>query len=241
MKIFFMKKIILIIFVLISFAGLSTIAETVEKEHGFISVNMSETKEIQPNQAEITIGIETSDKSIKKASEDNKIIANNVYSALKSILAKDDYIKTNNYSVRPQYIYTKDNKKVLDKYIVVNTVIAKTKKVDLISKLIDTATEQGATNIDNLQFNATDYDESCNEALAEIAQKAYKQAGSIAKSVNTSIAGVKTMSATCNPNNGPRPFYAMAAKVLSDNASPTPIESGKIKINVNLDASFYVK
>lgn len=229
------------VLLLIAFVSLSTTAETVEKDKGYISVNESVTKEVSPNQAEISIGIETSDKSLQKASTDNKNISNKVFSNLKSILGSNDYIKTNNYSAKPQYSYTKDNKKVLDKYMVSNTVTVKTKNIELVSKLIDTAIAQGATNVENLQFSATDTDNSCNEALAELTKKAYTQAGSVAKSINSQITGVKSINATCSLDNGPRPMYGMMMKSTMDSVAATPIESGKIKIYANIDASFYVK
>lgn len=235
------KLLILIVLISVGLVGLSTMADTVEKDKGFISVNTSTTKEISPNQAEIAIGIETTDKSLQKASSDNKIIANKVYSSLKSLLGAEDSIKTSDYSARPQYIYTKDNKKCLDSYIVSNVVTVKTKKLELVSKLVDTAITQGATNVNNLQFSTVDYDGACSDALAELAKKAHTQAYSVAKSINSQITGIKSINATCNPENNQRPIYPMMMKATVDSGSATPIESGKIKIYANVDASFYVK
>lgn len=236
-----MKKVSLIIVLLLLIVGLSTTAETVEKDKGYISVSSSTNKELVPNQAEISIGIVTSDKTFKKASEDNKIISTKVYSSLKSIIAAGDYLKTSEFYARPEYIYTKDNKKVLDKYVVSNTITVRTKKTDLVSKFIDTAIAQGATNIDNLQFLAVDYDAACNTALSELSKKAYLQASAVAASINTQITGIKSITTTCNSDNGPRPYFAMMAPGVADKASSTPIASGKIKIYANIDASFYVK
>ena len=237
------KKFLVSIFVFVCLICLSvsTKAETIEKDKGYISVNESSTKEISPNQAEISVNVETSDKSLQKASEDNKVISNKVYSSLKALLGADDYIKTSIYSAKPQYTYTKENKKVLDKYIVSNKIAVRTKKIELVPKFIDTALAQGATNIDDLQFLAVDYDCVCNDVLAELTKKAYTQANSAAKSINTQIIGVKSINATCNTENNQRPYYAMMAKSSMDSVSATPIESGKIKIYANVDASFYVK
>lgn len=238
-----MKNLLALIIALfaIGIVSHSTMADTVEKDKGYISVNQSITKEVSPNQAEITFSIETSDKSMRKASDDNKLIANKVYTSLKTILGALDYVKTNDYSAKPQYIYTKDNKKVLDKYVVTNSITVKTKKIELVSKLIDTAIAQGATNVSNLQFSTTDYDCICNDVLAELTKKTYKQTDSIAKSINAQIISIKSINATCNPDSNPRPFYSIMAKGSMDNASATPIESGKIKIYANIDSSFYVK
>lgn len=240
-----MKKVLFLVAFLVVFVALSinaeTWAETIEKDKGYISVNESITKEISPNQAEISIGIVTYAKSLKEASDDNKLIANKVYSSLKSLLGVSDYVKTSNYTAQPIYVYTKENKRVLDKYSVSNTVTVKTKSTELVPKLIDTAIAQGATNIESLQFIATDYDNECNVTLSELTKKAQKKANSVANSINSQIIGIKSINATCNTDNAPRPYYAMMAKNSMDSVSSTPIEGGKIKIYANLDASFYVK
>lgn len=238
-----MKKVLTTItaLVLLVFAGLCAIADTTEKDKGYISVSLSTTQETSPNQAEISISIETSDKSLQQASDDNKKIANNVYASLKTILCKDDYIKTNNYSAYPQYIYTKENKKVFDKYIVRNSVVIKTKNTSTVPKLIDTAISHGATGVDNLQFSVVDFDSSCNDALAELTRKTYAQANTVAKSINAQITGIKSIDTTCNSENSPRPYYGMMATDSMTKSSATPIESGKIKVYTNINASFYVK
>lgn len=237
-----MKRLLaLIVLSCVFFVPLVTNAETIEKEKGYISVSESVTKEVSPNQAEISINIETSDKSLQKASDENKIIANKVYSSLKSLLGTDDYIKTINYCARPQYTYTKENKSVLDKYLVSNTIVIKTKKIEMVSKFIDTAISQGATKVENLQFLAVDYDCECNDILADLTKKAYSKAVTIAKSINAQILGIKSINASCSSENNQRPYYAMMAKGSMDTTASTPIESGKIKIYANVDASFYVK
>lgn len=240
----FMKKFLLTLILLTSMlcVGVSANAEVTDKEKGYISVSESATREISPNQAEISIGIETSDISLQKASDENKKLANKVYTSLKALIGTEDSIKTSNYNARPQYIYTREQKRVLDKYIVSNTVIVKTKKIELVSTLIDTATAQGATNVANLQFSATDYENNYNDLLAELTKKAYNKANLIAKSINSQITGVKTINANCNSENNYRPMYAMCDSAkASESSISTPIESGKLKIYATVDASFYVK
>jgi len=239
-----MKKIFALIIGFLVISSVAGASSVVEKDAGFISVNASSTKEVAPNQVEITVNIETSDKSLQKASAENKIIADKVYSSLKSILNVDkgDYVKTQNYSANPVYVYTKENKKVFDKYVVLNNVVVRTKNTTLASKIVDTAIAQGATKVNDLQFLVADYDSACNEALSELTKRAYSQAKAIAESINSQIIGTKSISSTCNPENNQRPVYAMMGRSSMDNSAyPTPIESGKIKIYANIDAAFYVK
>lgn len=237
-----MKRILTSTLILCAFLfGLCANAQTIEEEKGYISVNSSITKEVSPNQAEISIGIETSDVSMQKASNENKIIATKVFSAIKPLLGKDDYLKTGEYSAKPQYIYTKENKTVFHKFVVKNTVIVKTQNTELISKIVDTAVTQGATNVDDIRFSATNLENTCNQELAELTKIAYNQASAIAASINAKVTGIKTINANCNVENGARPMYDMMVKSALESAPSTPVESGKIKIYLSVNASFYVK
>ena len=237
-----MRKILASLLVLMAFAcvSISANAETIEKEKGYVSVNSSITKEVVPNQAEITINIETNDKTLHKAAEDNKVIAGKVYAAIKALLGPNDYIRTNNFSAKPQYVYNKDNKRVFDKYTVSNSVVVRTKSTTLVSKIVDAAMSQGATGVEDLQFSLSDYDSISKDAIAEVTKKAYSQANAVAIALGARITGVKSVNVNCNSENNQRPYYGMMAKGSMDSAAATPIESGKLKIYVNVDASFYV-
>jgi uncharacterized protein YggE len=241
-----MKKILassLIVSAIILSTAFSCKAAVVEKDEGYVSVTTSETKEVAPDQAQITVNIETSDKSLQKAAADNKIIADKVYSSLKAILntEKGDYIKTANYSANPVYTYSKDNKRVFDKYVVSNNVVVRTKNTALSAKLVDTAIAAGATNVNDLQFLVADYDSACDEILAQLTKRAYSQASSIANAINAKIIGTKSIASSCNPENTSRPQYSMMAKSSVGSESSTPIESGKVKIYATINAEFYVK
>lgn len=234
------KKLVTTILTLLLVSGLCSIAETIEA--GYVSVNASAPVEIVPNQVEISIGVQTVDKSLKKATEMNKKISNEVYTALKAkISSSSDYIKTEEFSVRPQYIYNSENKSILDKYMVSNVVVVKTKNLQSVSSLIDLAVSKGATNIDNLRFSAVDYDNICAKTLSELTQKTYAKAGIVAKSINAKIIGVKSISTNCSAENNSRPFYNLMAKGALASGSETPIDSGKIKLYAVVDASYYVK
>ena len=216
-----------------------------QKEPGFISVSKSITREISPNRAEITVKIETSDLNMKMAVEKNKLIANNVYTAVKNLLdtKNGDFIKTGEYSAQANYNY-KDGKRIFDKYNVVNSVTIKLANTEKISKIIDTSISQGATTVDDIKFSSTDYEKDCNEMLATITAKAYYEAAVIANSAKSKVKGIKSLSTSCSPENSPHPFYRMMAaapEAAMSNAVRSPIESGKLKLYANIDASFFVK
>ena len=237
-----MKKIsvLILLLFLLFFNGSFSIAKTVKDESGVIEVSASQFKEITPNQAEISIVIQNSAKVLETAVDENNLIANKVYSGLKKLLGTDDTIKTGKYSAKPQYQYTRDNKRVFDKYVVTNTVEIKTNDTGLISKLTSTAISQGATGVQHLRFSAVDYNSDCNTLLADLTKQARSQADAVAKSINSKIVGIKHIQTTCNLEGQSRPLYGAMLKEDSNSFS-IPIESGKVKIYARINASFFVE
>ena len=247
-----MKKVLLTVTVLSLLAGtasLSTQAMSASSDFqkGYISVNASANTELAPDVAEISIAVQTFDsKSMQKATQQNKEISDKVYTALKNMIKVQDgdYVKTSDFNASPVYSYS-GSKRNLEKYQVSNRVIVHTKSIDKIGAMIDKAISLGATNIDNLSFSVSKYDDQCNELLGIAVKKAQSQAHSIAKYAGTSVSGIRTLDVSCNANNPsvPRLMMFKAANVAGDMAesSSTVIEQGVVKIYANVNASFFVK
>ena len=222
-------------------AGALNAEVTVKKDAGFVSVTTTKNTQIDPDTVKITFSIETRNTELNKATQTNNEISNKLVPLLKAELGADDMIKTMNYSVNPSY-YWKDNKQIFDTYIVTNQVMVTTKKVDNISKLIQLAISNGATGVNNLDFSSTQYQSQCDSLIAEATLMSFNQASSIAKVLKTELAGPKAVNAYCSSQSD-RPMY-MYAKMASGEAndySGAAIEPGTLKINANVNASYYVK
>lgn len=250
-----MKKTLLAITILSLIAGvanLSTQAVTSDtsKDHGTISVNTSANTELAPDVAELSFAIKTSDtKSMQKATAANKEISDKVYAELKSMInpAVGDYIKTSNFNATPVYSYS-NSKKNFEKYEVSNSVMIRTKSIDNVGKMIDKAITAGATNVDNLSFSVSNYEAQCDELISSAAKKAYGRANSLAKIMNSSILGVSSLNTSCNSNDVRQPRLYMAKMMLDSVAESSAgadngitISNGTIKINANVNVTFFVK
>ncbi len=229
--------------------GVATQANvTTPDERGFISASASANKEMASDVAEISIEVQTFDtKSMQKATLENKQISDQVYAAMKSMIntANGDFVKTADFNATPIYNYS-NNKRNFDKYQVSNSIIVRTKNIKDVGAIIDKALSLGATNINNLNFTVSNYDAECDELLAKATQKAKAQADVIARSVSSSVAGIKSISGSCsNTNSSARVHYnlleAKASNAMGTADMATPIESGTVKIYANINASFYVK
>ena len=228
-------------------ASVQAISESIER--GYISVNTSANAELAPDVAEISIAVKTYDnKSMQKATLQNKEISEQVIATLKSMIdtSKGDYIKTADFSATPIYSYS-GNKRNFDKYQVSNSVVVHTKSIDKIGTMIDKAIALGATDVNSLNFSVSNYEAQCNDLLTLAAKKASARANAVAKTVPTTLSGVRTMDVSCSTSNSSRPQYKMlmanrAMMIDSEAAgSSTTIESGVIKVFANVNATYFVK
>lgn len=219
-----------------------------EPERGYISASATANKELTPDTVDISIAVVTSDtKSMQAATKQNKELSDKLYTAMKSMITSTngDYVKTSDFSAQPIYTYS-NGKKNFNKYEVSNRIIVHTKSIEKAGSIIDKAIALGATNIDSLNFTLSSYEKQCDELISNATQKTRQRAETIAKSANTLITGVKSISASCNTSGASQKvMYNLLSRsnAASDamREAGTPIETGIVKIYATVNANYFVK
>ena len=113
--------------------------------------------------------------------------------------------------------------------------------------MIDKAIAEGATNVDNLSFSVSNYEAQCNDLMGIDTKKAKTRAEVVAQALGTKLIGISSISTSCNTNNYNPPRFYMAKNMIADvaaeslGAGNSTISNGVIKVNANVNASFYVK
>lgn len=243
-----MKNIFLVILLCVSIMAINQMARAeIKKDAGYISLNNSIVKEVEPNLATITFAVENTASEAQKASSENNEVSDKIIKALKAISSSQtDTIKTSNFSVRPVYATTSTGKRVIKNYMAVNSVRVETKDVTKVAKFIDTAIANGANRTDNLVYSLQNEKKVCRELYPTLAKELTSMAQELAVASGTSVDGLKQMNVSCNTDtvsNG-RFFAAKALAASNDMAESsieTPVEAGKIKIRVYVNADYYVK
>lgn len=218
-------------------------------DNGTVDINLSGTKEISPDAFQLTFAVETQNVDAQKAVAENKENSEKLYNSLKSMLntVRGDYIKTSNYSVRPNYEYSSKGKRTLKDYTVCNSVIVYVKDISAVSKFVNAAATKGVTKVDNLVFKSTNYENECNALLAELTSKAKNRANASLKPLGMKVLTLKNLNTSCSEStNYPAVNYAMRTKSLSAGMAEdsmdesAPIESGKTILRANVNTVFYV-
>jgi uncharacterized protein len=222
------------IFILGAVLWLSTTADAqkAEKAPGPPSVTASGEAVItvEPNQAEIDIGVVTQARNAPDAARENADKLSRVMTEIKKILSKGDEIKTASYSLTPNYRYPQGGKPELVGYTATNILRIKTGTLNDVGKLIDAGMLSGANTINRLAFTLKDEQGAQLQALRLASQKAKAKADEIASALGLRIVRVLSV---MEAEHGVRPMVmtqARGAQMEVMAPAPTPVESGTIEV-----------
>jgi uncharacterized protein YggE len=185
---------------------------------------------VEPDQAEIDIGVVSQARSAPDAARDNAEKLTRVLTEVKKIVGKTDEIKTAGYSLNPNYRYPQGGKPEIVGYTATNILRIKMTALENVGKLIDAAMRSGANIIHRLAFTLKDEQVAQLQALRLASAKAKAKADEIAAALGLKI--VKILAVT-EGERGVRPIVmdrARSAQVEALAAAPTPVESGTIEV-----------
>ncbi len=184
---------------------------------------------VEPDQAEIDIGVVTQSRTAVEAANDNAAKLSQTITELKKLIGTEGEIKTAGYSLTPNYRYPKEGgKPEITGYTATNTVRIKTGALSNVGKLIDTAMRSGANQVQRLIFTLKDEQAAQQEALREATAKAKRKADEIARALRIKILRVFSVTES---GQGFRPLMAEGPTLRAEAmAAPTPIMAGTIEV-----------
>lgn len=182
---------------------------------------------VTPDQARINIAAVTQAATAQDAADQNASVAANIIARVTQVLGSAGTVKTVNYSVNPNYTYPSGGSPVLNGYTVTNTIQATLSDLTITGKVIDAATQAGASRIDSLQFGLKDDSAARSQAIRAATLKAKAKADAMAASL-----GMKTGPVMVIQEGGAvvQPLTTnMAVSVAS-----TPIQPGQLDVQANV-------
>lgn len=166
-----LKYAIAVMLVAISLAGCTSnlnMPDTIKVQNventDTISVNATSKMTVIPDKASITIGVDTTKRMPTKAQEENTELVNNVIQTLVDLGAEESNIKTYNYNMYEDYDYT-DNGREFIGYTVSCDIDVTGIDVDELGNYITSAVSAGATELNRVKYECSNYDEAYNDAL----------------------------------------------------------------------------
>ena len=201
-----------------------------------LSVDGQGTGTAAPDMATVTIGVTTQCKDAAKAQNDNAWVSNQIQAAVRGLGIAEKDIQTRNYSFYPNYSTDKDRRNEVTGYTVNNSVIVVVRDIKLTGKVIDAALNNGANEINSLDFSASDTKAVRKVALLNAVQDARDKADIIAKGLGKRIVGIQNVSESTGYIETRRFGGNMLMAVAKDAA--TPIAPGSLSLTANVHIDF---
>jgi len=191
---------------------------------------------VQPDQAEIIVGIITEDKELLAAQKQNAQLTTAVIEALLQLQIVKEQIQTSDFSIFPQYNFI-DGVQTFKNYKVEHRLSVKTSNIDRIGLIVDTAVQSGANSVVGINFKVTERQKYEQQALMLAIYSATQKAITIAHALRVQLLQppVLIIEGTSAPII-PEPLYSSA---MVKGVSTTPIEPGLLEMRANITAVFH--
>lgn len=162
-----------------------------------------------PNTAHINLGVTKTAETVLKAQQQTNEAVSKIIADLKKLGIEDKNIKTTNYSVNPNYDFSKKREEISG-YTVTENLEVKIKPIDKANKVLDLATEDGANLVGGINFVLDD------KTQKELEEKSRRDA------INNAREKAKSISQAANIRLG---------RIVSVYESPFPIFEPKIALD----------
>jgi len=207
---------------------------------GQIVVSATETVDVTPDRARLTLAIETRARTAAQAGSDNARIQTAILDTLAKLGVPTAQIQTVGVSVQPEYEYpSQGGRPTITGYVARNGVRVEVRRIALVGPVMDAGLAKGANQVDGLQFIASNTEQVRRDALRTAVQSARQDADAMATAAGGRITGVIDLSSNAY---APQPMEAgpqlMMARGAAMADTPTPIEAGTLKVAVTVTARF---
>lgn len=202
-------------------------------QEGLLKVTGIGTISTSPTKANIRIGVVTEDVSLEKAQGENAARVNAVIDSLYKLNIPKQDIKTAFFDIQSQYDYI-EGRQVFRAYRVSNILSIIIKDFNLIGEIIDTATANGANQVDDVSFSVENpsayYQQALDLAVKNASEKALQLAASFGTRISSSPCRIIELGSS-SPTERASGINLFAA-------SATPILPGQTELIAQIEAWF---
>ncbi|KON87088.1 hypothetical protein AF332_09885 [Sporosarcina globispora] len=190
---------------------------------------------VQPDQANIKLGVVTEDEELQNAQEQNAAAISNIKKSLNDIGITDKQIQTSDFTIFPQYDFV-DGKQIFRGYRVEHILSITVNEIEDTGLVVDTAVDNGANIVRGINFEAENQSELYQHALSLAVMDAYKKAETIAASLRVQL--ISTPVSVTEGTFGIEQPVSFQSSPFVKSAVSTPIQPGTIDIETHITAEF---
>jgi uncharacterized protein YggE len=196
---------------------------------------------VQPDQAELELGVTTDKKTAAAAVSENEGKMQKVLAALKKEIEKGEEVRTSEISVRPRFEETQNGNAPVRivGYTVTNTVHVRVANIKAVGRLLDVAFQAGANTVERVAFTLKNPEAAQNAALRAASGKARARATAIAEGQGLRVGDVIAVSEGAQEGV---PFDGAFAKARAyENLRAMSVEPGSVDVSASVTVVFALK
>lgn len=203
------------------------VALTTSSRSSELAVTGEGKVDVVPDTAHVDVGISVRGaSSVNDAQNEINSVNNRVVAALTKLGVKKTDIKTSNYSIYPNVVY-KDNQDSVSGYNGNVTINIKTRNIQLVSEIIETATAAGANEVQSTRFSVEDPGRAREEARNKAIANAREQAQKLAKTLGIRLGKIVNVVESSRDLGGPiYPLSAREGELGIGGGGPPEIQPG---------------
>ncbi len=196
----------------------------------------------KPDVAVLTVGVQATRTTVEDARSAAATAQTGVISSLKSNGVADKDIQTVQFTVQPQYDYSKTGTPTITGYTVSNVVTAKIRNLDKAGPAIDDAVKAGGNDaiVQSIDFTIDDPTDLKNQAREAAVKAAKAQAQQLADAAGEKLGKLLSISETSAPTPITRLAIPQAAGA-ADSSAQTPVQPGELQITVDVSVVYAIQ
>lgn len=207
---------------------------TINPRNNIIKVKGEGEISIQPDTASVNLGVVTESKELIDAQQENSIVANKVIDSLIALGIDRNQIQTFDYRIESDYDYDQ-GKQTFRGYKITHVLQVKIDDLSNIGKVVDTAVQNGANYVANVQFTTRYKDAYYQQALAIALTNATNKAKTIANTLRVTLNPTPIL--VIEGGDMIQPFENQQVAFVKV-ASSTPIQPGQLIIKAIVAADY---
>jgi hypothetical protein len=202
---------------------------------------------VAPDEVVLTLGVETSDKDLRKAKQENDALVAAVLAAAEANGVDPKHLQTDHISIEPRYRDSYEQRDFIG-YFVRQTIVVTLKDIEMFDAVLTDALEAGVTYVHGIQFRTTELRKHRDAARVLAIQAAREKAVALAKEMGQKVGDpYEIREEGSGWWSGYNAWWggragAMTQNVIQESSTPTGTEGtlapGQISVTARVTASF---
>ncbi len=192
-----------------------------------------------PDQAFITLAVETRARNPKDAQQQNAELMTAVQQRVAAAGIAKDAVRTTGYRIQQEFDYP-NGRRVPREYVARNGLEIRLDSIERTGEILDAMVQAGATSVTGVRFELKDRNAVEREALRLAVQDARTRAEALADGAGRTVDRILKIDDSRQPVVAFRQME-MSARAAAADGAPTPIEAGLVEVRAEVQLTVAIK